>query len=151
MKIFETIAVIYIIYALAVLLHELAHFICAKFIHIKIYGVRIGDRFLAMKIKKFSISPLITGGEIEFDQNDLLHQSKMRIVLMFLSGSIANLFFMIIGFCLLSVFNYAVYVIVINAFSIVFNLFPIKFLGNDFAKMYDSLKDKKVSIGMNRR
>ena len=75
---FSDLIIIYCLYASSVILHELFHVIFAKFFNIKIYEMKLGEDFFAIRIKRVSISPLIISGYVEFSTDDLVNISKLK-------------------------------------------------------------------------
>lgn len=142
MKLFETIGIVYLIFAISVIIHEISHYIYARIKKIKVYNVCIGEEFLSIRICGLRISPLILCGYVEFDTQSVISKSKKEIIILFLSGSIANLILIIIASCLIPVFVYSLHVIAVNISAILFNTLPIKFIKNDMYELKNALKYK---------
>ena len=141
---FSDLIIIYCLYASSVILHELFHVIFAKFFNIKIYEMKIGEDYFAIRIKRVSISPLIISGYVEFSTDDLVNISKLKCIFLYLSGCIANIILIIISLFLLNKFEYSLYLIIINAFAIIISLIPVEFLRNDCVEMRKILKSKEL-------
>lgn len=136
MIIFERLLIIYLLYLIAIILHELAHYIVAKILKVKVESLTIGEKFFAIKIGKLSFSPLAISGYVEYDENDLKKKSKFQIIFFFLAGALINAVLIIVALFLINISNYAIYMVIINAVCIITSLLPIRFLNNDFVEMY---------------
>ncbi len=143
MSFFNIIFIIYILYGIAVILHELSHFICAKCLHLRNVDIYIGEKFFAINIKRVHVSPLITRGYIEFDSDSLLEKKKWQIIILYLSGSIANILIILISLILMNYVQYCIYAIFVNFFCIILNLFPVKKLHNYFGRCIWTLNKKR--------
>ncbi len=139
---FKVIFIVYILYGIAVILHELAHFICAKCLHLRNIDIHIGEKLFAVNIKRVHVSPLITSGYIEFDLDSLLEKKKWQIIMLYLAGSFANVLLIIIALMFMNYMQYYIYAILVNVFCILHNLFPVKKLHNDFGRCFWALEKK---------
>lgn len=141
---FKSIFVIYIIYGLSVILHEFAHFICAKLMRLHNVDIYIGEKLLAINIKRFHFSPLITSGYIEFDLDSLMLKKNWQIIMFYMAGSFANILNILIALIIMPYMEYSIYIILVNVFCVSINLFPIKKLHNDFGNCFLIFDKKKT-------
>ncbi|MBQ2718391.1 MAG: site-2 protease family protein [Clostridia bacterium] len=133
---FKTIFVIYVTYSISVILHELAHFICAKLMRLKNVDIYIGEKFLAINIKRFHFSPLITSGYVEFDLNSLIIKKNWQIIIFYMAGAFANILIILISLIIMPYTKYSIYIVLVNVFCVLTNLFPLKKLHNDFGNCF---------------
>ena len=117
--------------AVSVSVHEAGHALAAYMCKVPILEFRIGEELFAIKIGKYSISPLVFGGHVIVAESGLKNGKKAAMY--FLAGSFANLLII----TLILIFNrYTLKntVIGINGILIFLSLFPA-FTHNDFSEM----------------
>lgn len=135
--ILKNIIKIYIIMGMSIILHELGHWIVAKIFKFKNVKIVIGDKFYSINTKYFRFSPLIISGYVEF--NFTPNITKKQIICFYLSGSFVNIVLIIMSLLFNKLFNEWIYLLIVNSLSVIFNLFPLKKLSNDFGNLYNDL------------
>ena len=103
----------YLVLYLAVVLHELAHFVTAKLIGLSDVFLCIGFHgVLGFKGKNFFISSLAFSGYVSVDTVALRSMSKWKQACFWMAGLLANLFGMAVGLIsgqwLVTLINFAV-------------------------------------------
>ena len=132
---------IYILIALSVMLHELAHCIVALWLGVKDIKINIGDEFFSITIGRLRFSPLVFNGNVDVDEESLVSNTKIGIVLFFISGNIANVLIIIVCSFFVSVSDYFAILMQINMILIISNSLPV--LGTDINKIRYYLKLKR--------
>ena len=74
---------LYIIHALSIIIHELAHFIIAFFLLKNYEEIRIGNLIKIRITQKLTISPIIFTGYVATAQDNLLQSDNYKIILFF--------------------------------------------------------------------
>lgn len=130
--------IVYSILYLSIFFHEIAHFIFAKIFRFKVTEFKMGDDFYAIKIKNFSISLLLSKSYVEFfiPQN----VSKIRLIIVYIAGGLANLLLALVFIFLNKVFDYWYFVVSINILLMIFSLIPIKIIKNDMFYLMKIMK-----------
>lgn len=135
---------IYLLAWISVMLHEMAHYIVAKIINLKVESVHIGDRFFAIHVNKLFISPMIFAGSyLVFDREDLKDKTKKQKIAFFSAGALANLIVALVSVLLRG--NNNIYIDIfmwMNLYFFVENIFPF-FKHNDAGKLRKYIEKPK--------
>jgi hypothetical protein len=130
---------IYFLFCFSVMLHELFHFISAKFLRFKDINICLGyEGFFCIKICRLFISPFMITGSVSFslDENNIL--SKRKYIVFYLSGGLANIILIIFGIFIDSLVLFS-----INSIILLLIYLPIKTLQNDMVILLEKLKTNK--------
>lgn len=127
----------YLLMWISVVAHEIAHYIAAKAIKLKIHSVYIGDRFFSIKFRKLNISPMIfSGSYVEFFVKDITIKTKFQKIIFFISGPVANLVMFLVAYLLRETNSmYMEMLIWINIYFFIANVFPFFIRKNDIGKL----------------
>lgn len=124
---------IYILIAVSVIIHEIAHYIVAKIVGAKNIFVEIGYKSsIKMRVRNVTISPLIIGGAVDciFPEDT----KAIGIIIFYLSGGLINLLIAIVTFCFKSMD-----MAMINTVLVIISWLPIKRLNNDMVILLDNI------------
>ena len=140
--IFNRLLELYLLFYFFVAAHEIGHFIAAKMIDLNVSEFRIGDRLLAVRFGKFSISPWFGfGGYVSFPKEEMMQKTKKQMALFFFSGSAMNLLLILIGSLFIRFFPfYGTAIILINTLLLLENLIPFFHVENDIRKFFRYIK-----------
>lgn len=140
--IFNRLLELYLCFYISAVAHEFGHLIAAKIINLNVSELHIGDRLLAIRFGRFSISPWFGfGGYVSFPKKEMLRKTKKQIALFFFSGSAVNLLLIIIGFLFIRFWAiYGTAMILINAMLLLENMIPFFHMGNDIRKFFRYIK-----------
>ena len=131
-------AVGYIIMYVHILFHELGHYFFAKMLLLKVVRVKIGNSMGQLSVGEISISPIIGGGYVEIEQEEIESKSKIEVFLFFIAGIVAHVVLLILG---KMIFNslYAILNNLVGISMIVVNCIPF-FEESDISNMIRVLK-----------
>lgn len=132
---------LYLLCAMAIVVHECCHAFIAICIKVKIVDMRIGEGLFAIKLGRFRISPLVCGGFVEVKEDDLLKRRKAEIVFFFLAGSMGNLLLFGVTFIFYAGYSLINYVILVNITIVILSSFPL-IKKNDVSSMIAVIKKK---------
>lgn len=132
---------LYLLCAMAIVVHECCHAFIAICIKVKILDMRIGEGLFAIKLGRFRISPLVCGGFVEVKEDDLLKRRKAEISFFFLAGSMGNLLLIGVTFLFYAGYSLIDYVILVNGAIIILSSFPF-IKKNDMNSMIALIKRK---------
>lgn len=137
----------YGIMAFSLSLHELAHFLTAKFLRMRNLDFYLGAPLLQIKIRRFHLSPFLFMGSVEMDGDEILKQSNVSIFILFMSGPFINSVLLLISLIMgPSIIQNAL--LVISLGFIVSSLFPLLVKNNDFASLVQYLRVKKYQLSL---
>lgn len=140
--IFNRILELYLLLYFSIAAHETGHLIAARLIGLKVTGLRIGDRFLAIRFGGLSVSPWCgCGGFVSFDQTEMTKKTKTQKAFFFFSGCAVNVLLLISSTLLirLSPF-YAAAIFLINFSLLLENAVPFFHPENDLRKFLRYIK-----------
>ncbi|MBQ0037172.1 MAG: M50 family metallopeptidase [Clostridiales bacterium] len=86
----------YLIISVYTVAHELAHAICAKAFGLNIIKIQLGSKLLCVEGRRLNISPILIGGYVEVAHTELLRLPKLKKIVYFEAGCLANIFIMIL-------------------------------------------------------
>lgn len=133
--------IMYLMYAIMVIVHELFHVITAKLFHFNIVKIELGN-FFYIHIKKLYISPFIFSGAVDIDLDSTIDKKSSYVVAFFLSGILGNLLLIILLLILFDNIIIFTWGVIINSISILFSVFPFT-ENNDVSVLCYCLKKKK--------
>lgn len=133
------IILIYIVYVLSMVIHELFHYITLKLLKKNIQGVYIGEKWHVIKVGDIYISPIIFSAYISIDEQEVSSMKKYQIVIFFLSGIIGNLFLIFLSYSSNSIV--ATILFYINVSAVIGIFIPSIERQNDFYLMIKYLRD----------
>lgn len=140
--IFNRILELYVLFYFCIAAHEIGHWIAARSIGLKVLGLRIGDRFLAIRFGGISVSPWCgCGGSVLFDQAEMKKKTNKQKAVFFFSGCAVNVLLLISSTLLirLSPF-YAAAIFLINFSLLLENAVPFFHQENDLRKFLRYIK-----------
>lgn len=91
----------YLLFCACVIFHELAHYIVAKCIHLKVLQINFGEELFAVHIGKLSLSPnMLFGSGVIVSEESLVKKTRKQMAAFFLAGIAANLVTAVVGMVL---------------------------------------------------
>ena len=125
----------------SVVVHELFHVFCAILLKVGIVSVKIGESFFAIKKSNVSVSPIMSGGYVEVDEEELFSKNFKCVLVFFLSGCVANVLMIILVMCFAGQYDLKMTVFFINVFIIISSICPL-IKGNDINGILCYMKKK---------
>lgn len=134
------IIILYCVYAITVIIHELGHVISAILFHFHIKKVELGS-FMQIRINKLYISPFIINGGVEVELDENFYKKTYRIIIFFMSGVVGNILVTILFILYVDNIVALNFGIMVNLTSIIFSILPFSD-NNDFSMLVHCLKEK---------
>ncbi len=143
LKAFKCIILFYLVTAVSTALHEFCHFLFAYLsgVEVKEIGIGIAGR-PKVRIRKLVLSPVLVAGYITIDRNALKRKSTLTILLIGLSGVLANIIIVIAA--VLAKINLLIgsWLVLYNVSAIIISLLPFG-IDNDMRMMIHLLNTKR--------
>ncbi len=138
---FKSIIMLYGIHVFSVLVHEMGHYMVAKYLIRSMDEVCIGNLLLLRISSKVQVSPIVFSAHVGVDRDKLLESDGYKIVLFFVMGPMMNMLMSLIAFGCQDANIIVKFVMFMNLIYLVIGLIPIK--GTDLYNMVSILKYKK--------
>lgn len=141
MIILKYVVLLYVVHGFAVVIHEMGHYIIAKFLIKSWDEICIGNFFHIKCSSKVKVSPFIFSAYVGVDSEEIFKAKDYKIVLFFVMGPVMNLLISIaIIVCRMESFIECM-VVIINLLYFLISLVPV--VGSDLYNLARVLKYKK--------
>lgn len=141
MLILKYILILYLIHGFAVVIHEMGHYMIAKFLIKSWSEICIGNIFYVKCSSKVKISPFIFSAYVGVDSEEIFKSKYYKIVLFFIVGPFMNLLTSVVIIICQMENIIGCMAITINLLYFVISLVPVK--GSDLYNLVRVLKHKK--------
>lgn len=129
----------YIIYAFAVVFHEMGHVFISVLKKCQIINIVIGSEKMCLQLGILKISPILTGAYVNVNADDIVNMSNVWKCIYFLIGPFNNLALLL---CFGNMSNfYSMWLLIVNLCLFIYNINPY----NKKTDMYKCIKYVKKS------